>query len=147
MRVCVSGFRTERERARLEHLSLRSKLFVYEEDSESNIPLSINPMFNQVCQAVNGFIFVVNAETERGMTVLDCSEHTLVLKAYASMLEISFVHKYKLCLSMNVFSLLKHCKQIPNVILQFILYSISLFSKLEEQTEGGRRKVPRSGLF
>uniref|UniRef100_A0A8C2BAS2 F-box protein 4 n=1 Tax=Cyprinus carpio TaxID=7962 RepID=A0A8C2BAS2_CYPCA len=139
--------RSARERARLEHLSLRSKLFVYEEDSESNIPLSINPMFNQVCQAVNGFIFVVNAETERGMTVLDCSEHTLVLKAYASMLEISFVHKYKLCLSMNVFSLLKHCKQIPNVILLFILYSISLFSKLEEQTEGGRRKVPRSGLF
>ncbi|XP_026126143.1 F-box only protein 4-like [Carassius auratus] len=51
---------------RLEHLSLRSKLFVYEEDSESNIPLSINPMFNPVCQAVNGFIFVVNAEKERG---------------------------------------------------------------------------------
>ncbi|XP_016314742.1 F-box only protein 4-like isoform X3 [Sinocyclocheilus anshuiensis] len=58
--------RSARERARLEHLNLRSKLFVYEEDSESNIPLSINPMFNQVCQAVNGFIFVVNAETERG---------------------------------------------------------------------------------
>ncbi|XP_016389445.1 F-box only protein 4-like isoform X2 [Sinocyclocheilus rhinocerous] len=58
--------RSVRERARLEHLNLRSKLFVYEEDSESNIPLSINPMFNQVCQAVNGFIFVVNAETERG---------------------------------------------------------------------------------
>ncbi len=75
--VCVSGFRSERERARLEHLNLRSKLFVYEEDSESNIPFSINPMFNQVCQAVNGFIFVVNAETERGMNVLDCPEHTL----------------------------------------------------------------------
>ncbi|XP_073675845.1 F-box only protein 4 [Garra rufa] len=58
--------RTERERARLEHISLRSKLFVYEEDTESIIPLSINPMFNQVCQAVNGFIFVANAETERG---------------------------------------------------------------------------------
>ncbi|XP_016338866.1 F-box only protein 4-like [Sinocyclocheilus anshuiensis] len=58
--------RTERERARLEHLNLRSKLFVYEEDSESNIPLSINSMFNQVCQAVNGFVFVANAETERG---------------------------------------------------------------------------------
>ncbi|XP_043102102.1 F-box only protein 4 isoform X2 [Puntigrus tetrazona] len=58
--------RSERERARLERLNLRSKLFVYEEDSESNIPLNINPMFNQVCQAVNGFIFVANAETERG---------------------------------------------------------------------------------
>ncbi|XP_067268697.1 F-box only protein 4 [Pseudorasbora parva] len=58
--------RTERERARLEHLSLRSKLFVYQEDSESSIPLSLNPMFNQVCQAMNGFIFVANAETERG---------------------------------------------------------------------------------
>ncbi|XP_048065538.1 F-box only protein 4 [Megalobrama amblycephala] len=59
--------RTERERARLEHLSLRSKLFVYQEDSESNMPLSLNPMFNQVCQAMNGFIFVANAETERGV--------------------------------------------------------------------------------
>ncbi|XDV48862.1 hypothetical protein PO909_018217 [Leuciscus waleckii] len=58
--------RTERERARLEHLSLRSKLFVYQEDSESNMPLSLIPMFNQVCQAMNGFIFVANAETERG---------------------------------------------------------------------------------
>jgi len=66
MRVCVWGFRTERERARLEHLSLRSKLFVYQEDSESNMPLSLMPMFNQVCQAMNGFIFVANAETERG---------------------------------------------------------------------------------
>lgn len=107
MGVCFSGFRSERERARLEHLNLRSKLFVYEEDSESNIPLSINPMFNQVCQAVNGFIFVVNAETERGMIVLDFPEDTLDLKAYAYMLEISFVHKYKLCLSMILFSLLK----------------------------------------
>lgn len=62
-----SNNRMERERARLEHLSLRSKIFVYEEDSESNIPASLNPMFNQVCQAVNGFIFVANAETERGM--------------------------------------------------------------------------------
>lgn len=113
MGVCVSVFRSERERARLEHLNLRSKLFVYEEDSESNIPLSINPMFNQVCQAVNGFIFVVNAETERGMNVLDCPEHTLDLKAYAYMLEISFVHKYKLCPSMNFFSLLKHVSRSP----------------------------------
>ncbi|XP_051950475.1 F-box only protein 4 [Xyrauchen texanus] len=58
--------RTERERARLEQLSLRSKLFVYQEGSECNTPLSLNPMFNEVCQAVNGFIFVANAETNRG---------------------------------------------------------------------------------
>ncbi|XP_051525497.1 F-box only protein 4-like isoform X2 [Myxocyprinus asiaticus] len=57
--------RTERERARLEQLSLRSKLFVYQEGSECNTPLSLNPMFNQVCEVVNGFIFVANAETER----------------------------------------------------------------------------------
>ncbi len=134
----MSGFRSERERARLEHLNLHSKLFVYEEDSESNIPLSINPMFNQVCQAVNGFIFVVNAETERGMIVLDFPEDTLDLKAYVCMLEISFVHKYKLCLSMNFFSLLKRWKQ-----WFCCFYCMSLFSILEEQTEDGTMKVPR----
>lgn len=58
--------RTERERARLERLSLRSKLFVYQEDSESNMPLGLNPVFHQMCQAVNGFIFVANVETGRG---------------------------------------------------------------------------------
>lgn len=66
----MSWFRTERERARLEHRSLRSKLFVYEQDSESNTPIGLNPAFNQMCQAVNGFIFVANVETERGMIIV-----------------------------------------------------------------------------
>lgn len=61
-----STYRTERERARLEHLNLRSKVFLYQEDSDSNAPLSLNPMFNKAFQAVNGFIFVANAEMERG---------------------------------------------------------------------------------
>uniref|UniRef100_A0A671SYX2 F-box only protein 4-like n=1 Tax=Sinocyclocheilus anshuiensis TaxID=1608454 RepID=A0A671SYX2_9TELE len=43
--------RTERERARLEHLNLRSKLFVYEEDSESNIPLSMAVLFEHTLRA------------------------------------------------------------------------------------------------
>ncbi|XP_056629176.1 F-box only protein 4 [Triplophysa dalaica] len=56
--------KTDRERARLENRGLRSKLFVYQQDSESNMPVDLNPGFNQMCQTVNGFIFVANVETE-----------------------------------------------------------------------------------
>ncbi|XP_076859411.1 F-box only protein 4 isoform X2 [Brachyhypopomus gauderio] len=55
----------ERERARLEHLRVRSKLFDQQGADESGRPCySATPQVQQVCRAVNGFIFVANAETE-----------------------------------------------------------------------------------
>ncbi|XP_072537280.1 F-box only protein 4 [Salminus brasiliensis] len=57
---------SERERARLEQQSVRSKLFVQEGEAEGRSVYSVAPQVQEVCQAVNGFIFVSNAETDRG---------------------------------------------------------------------------------
>uniref|UniRef100_A0A4W4H0A1 F-box domain-containing protein n=1 Tax=Electrophorus electricus TaxID=8005 RepID=A0A4W4H0A1_ELEEL len=58
---------TERQRARLEQLRVHSKLFVQQGAHESGRPrYTVTPQVQVVCQAVNGFIFVANAETWRG---------------------------------------------------------------------------------
>ncbi|XP_031440892.1 F-box only protein 4 isoform X2 [Clupea harengus] len=58
--------RSERERARLEHVDVHSRLFTLRDDEESGRPVfSLAPSVQEVCQAVDGFIFVVNAERGR----------------------------------------------------------------------------------
>ncbi|XP_037834805.1 F-box only protein 4 isoform X3 [Kryptolebias marmoratus] len=55
--------RAERERARLEQQSISNKLFVVEGTDDSGCPLySPAPQVQQVCQVVDGFIYVANAE-------------------------------------------------------------------------------------
>ncbi|KAG9270598.1 F-box only protein 4 [Astyanax mexicanus] len=61
-----STYSSERERARLEQQSVRSKLFVQQGEVEGLPVYSVTPQVQEVCQAVNGFIFVSNAETDRG---------------------------------------------------------------------------------
>ncbi|XP_048857283.1 F-box only protein 4 isoform X1 [Brienomyrus brachyistius] len=52
--------RTERERARIEHQSVQSKLFVQDDSN-----YSITPQVQEVCRAVDGFIYAANAEAGR----------------------------------------------------------------------------------
>ncbi|KAI4895376.1 hypothetical protein NFI96_025647 [Prochilodus magdalenae] len=61
-----STYSSERERARLEQQSVHSKLFVLQGETESGLVYSVAPQVQEVCQAVNGFIFVSNAQTDRG---------------------------------------------------------------------------------
>ncbi|KAL2079548.1 hypothetical protein ACEWY4_025292 [Coilia grayii] len=62
--------RAERERARLEQVDVQSRLFIQREDEASGRPVfGLAPNVQEVCQAVEGFIFASNAERERG-----CSE-------------------------------------------------------------------------
>lgn len=65
-----SANRMERERARLEHVDTQSRLFTQSEDPQTNRPvLNLVPTVQEVCQVVDGFIFVTNAERGR-----DCPE-------------------------------------------------------------------------
>ncbi|XP_008292076.1 F-box only protein 4 isoform X2 [Stegastes partitus] len=58
--------RAERERARVEQQSISNKLFTLEGTDESGDPLySPAPQVQQVCQVVDGFIYVANAEPGR----------------------------------------------------------------------------------
>uniref|UniRef100_A0AAR2LVT2 F-box domain-containing protein n=1 Tax=Pygocentrus nattereri TaxID=42514 RepID=A0AAR2LVT2_PYGNA len=61
-----STYSSERERARLEQQSVRSKLFVLQGETESGPVYSVAPQVQEACQAVNGFIFVSNAQTDKG---------------------------------------------------------------------------------
>ncbi|KAG5260815.1 hypothetical protein AALO_G00296910 [Alosa alosa] len=55
--------RTERERARLENVDVHSRLFTQREDEDSGRPtFHLAPNVQEVCRAVDGFIFVTNAE-------------------------------------------------------------------------------------
>nr|XP_020449633.1 F-box only protein 4 [Monopterus albus] len=59
--------RAERERARVEHQSVSNKLFTFEGTDDSGCPIySPAPHVQQVCQVVDGFIYVANAEFGRG---------------------------------------------------------------------------------
>lgn len=59
--------RAERERARVEQQSTSSKLFTVEGTDDSGNPLySPTPYVQKVCQVVDGFIYVANAESDRG---------------------------------------------------------------------------------
>ncbi|CAK6950609.1 F-box only protein 4 isoform X1 [Scomber scombrus] len=58
--------RAERERARVEQQSISSKLFTFEGSDDSGYPVySPAPHVQQVCQVVDGFIYVANAEPGR----------------------------------------------------------------------------------
>ena len=59
--------RAERERARVQQQSITNKLFTIDGTDESGCPIySPAPQVQQVCQAVDGFIYVANAEPGRG---------------------------------------------------------------------------------
>ncbi|XP_029960896.1 F-box only protein 4 [Salarias fasciatus] len=59
--------RAERERARQQQVSISNKLFTIERTDESGCPVySPAPQVQQVCQAVDGFIYVANAEPGKG---------------------------------------------------------------------------------
>ncbi|XP_060928300.1 F-box only protein 4 isoform X2 [Limanda limanda] len=59
--------RAERERARLQQQSITNKLFTTDGTDESGCPIySPTPQVQQVCQVVDGFIYVANAEPGRG---------------------------------------------------------------------------------
>ncbi|XP_031711967.1 F-box only protein 4 isoform X2 [Anarrhichthys ocellatus] len=76
--------RAEREKARLQQQSISNKLFTFEGTDDSGCPIySPAPQVQQVCQVVDGFIYVANAEPERGdgeseaaqiRAVLSCAE-------------------------------------------------------------------------
>ncbi|XP_034728081.1 F-box only protein 4 [Etheostoma cragini] len=59
--------RAEREIARVQQQSVSSKLFSFEGSDDSGCPIySPAPQVQQVCQVVDGFIYVANAEPGRG---------------------------------------------------------------------------------
>ncbi|XP_040897991.1 F-box only protein 4 isoform X2 [Toxotes jaculatrix] len=59
--------RAERERARVEQQNINNKLFTFEGADDSGDPIySPAPQVQQVCQVVDGFIYVANAEPGRG---------------------------------------------------------------------------------
>ncbi|CAN9513097.1 unnamed protein product [Ophioblennius macclurei] len=59
--------RAERQRAREQQVSTNSKLFTIEGTDESGCPVySPAPQVQQVCQVVDGFIYVANAEPGKG---------------------------------------------------------------------------------
>lgn len=64
--------RAERERARVDQQSISNKLFTFEGENDLGYPIySPAPQVQQVCQVVDGFIYVANAEPGRiggGMT-------------------------------------------------------------------------------
>lgn len=71
--MCVLLHRAEREQARMQQQSIGSKLFIPEGLDETGCPVySPAPQVQQVCQVVDGFIYVANAEPGRGQMNL-CS--------------------------------------------------------------------------
>ncbi|XP_008334262.1 F-box only protein 4 [Cynoglossus semilaevis] len=57
--------RAERERARMNQQDVTNKLFTIEEDDSGCPVYSPSPQVQQVCQVVDGFIYVANAEPGR----------------------------------------------------------------------------------
>uniref|UniRef100_A0A3Q4HM54 F-box protein 4 n=1 Tax=Neolamprologus brichardi TaxID=32507 RepID=A0A3Q4HM54_NEOBR len=56
--------RAERERARVQQESISNKLFTFEGNDDSGDPVCVPaPQVQQVCQVVDGFIYVANADT------------------------------------------------------------------------------------
>lgn len=80
-------YRKERDRAREEHTSAVNKMFSLqnEGDDQQGSRYSVIPQIQKVCEVVDGFIYVANAEAQK-------SKHYLIsfLKALASQ------NKYKI---------------------------------------------------
>ncbi|KAJ8285376.1 hypothetical protein GJAV_G00026110 [Gymnothorax javanicus] len=65
--VLYTNIRAERERAREEDRQVHNKLFIQEGDGQTGSPAyRIAPFVQEVCRVVDGFIYVANAEAERG---------------------------------------------------------------------------------
>lgn len=74
--------RAERERARMNQQDVTNKLFTIEEDDSGCPVYSPSPQVQQVCQVVDGFIYVANAEPGRSETrhfyfLFGCYHHDL----------------------------------------------------------------------
>lgn len=80
IKPCVFVCRSERERAKVKQQNTSNKLFTFEGTDDSGYPIySPAPQVQQVCQVVDGFIYVANAEPGggeiRGHLLLICSHH------------------------------------------------------------------------
>ncbi len=65
--LCVCVCRAERERAKAQQQSISNKLFTFEGTDDSGYPIySPASQVQQVCQVVDGFIYVANAEPGKG---------------------------------------------------------------------------------
>ncbi|XP_071339492.1 F-box only protein 4 [Trachinotus anak] len=74
--------RAERERARVEQQSISNKLFTLEGADDSGCPIySPAPQVQQVCQVVDGFIYVANAEPGRGGETSEVAQIRAVLSS------------------------------------------------------------------
>ncbi|XP_026176444.1 F-box only protein 4 [Mastacembelus armatus] len=61
--------RAERERARVDQQNISNRLFIFEGTDDSGYPIyRPAPQVQQVCQVVDGFIYVANAEPGRGQS-------------------------------------------------------------------------------
>lgn len=68
--------RAERERARVQQQSIGNKLFILVGTDDSGHPIySPAPQVQQVCQVVDGFIYVANAEPGKGKTSAAAVSH------------------------------------------------------------------------
>ncbi|KAF3851222.1 hypothetical protein F7725_012994 [Dissostichus mawsoni] len=77
--------RAERERARVQQQSVSNKLFTLEGTDESGCPAySPAPQVQQVCQVVDGFIYVANAELGRGGEECEVAQIRAVLSSAES---------------------------------------------------------------
>lgn len=75
-------YRAEREQARMQQQSIGSKLFIPEGLDETGCPVyTPAPQVQQVCQVVDGFIYIANAEPGRGQKK-SCSQYLLVLVSH-----------------------------------------------------------------
>lgn len=63
----LSVCRAEREKARLQQQSISNKLFIFEGTDDAGYPVyTPAPQVQKVCQEVDGFIYVANAEPGKG---------------------------------------------------------------------------------
>ncbi|XP_070689276.1 F-box only protein 4 [Pempheris klunzingeri] len=77
--------RAERERAREQQQSISSKLFTFEGTDDSGHPVySPAPQVQHVCQVVDGFIYVANAEIGRGEGDSEVAQIRAVLSSAGS---------------------------------------------------------------
>ncbi|CAL9708080.1 unnamed protein product [Knipowitschia caucasica] len=77
--------RAERERARMQQQNVDNKLFTVELNAGSEVPtFSPTPHVQQVCQAVDGFIYVANAERADGSENEPAQVRALLSSAWGS---------------------------------------------------------------
>lgn len=81
IKLCACVFRAEREKAKVQEHSISNKLFTFEGTDDSGSPIySPAPQVQQVCQVVDGFIYVANAEPGRGEITFHCYSQLLLIR-------------------------------------------------------------------